>query len=58
MRGNSQVRFLGGKRAVMPLTYPIDIDGRDEWQRLNFFGKRNGDWEIIYIFAAVKITIW
>ena len=23
MRGNSQVRFLGGKRAVMPLTYPI-----------------------------------
>ena len=35
-----------------------DIDGRDEWQRLNFSGKRNGDWEIIYIFAAVKITIW
>ena len=24
MRGNSHVRFLGGKRAAMPLTYPID----------------------------------
>ena len=23
MRGNSHVRFLGGKRVVMPLTYPI-----------------------------------
>ena len=23
MRGNSHVRFLGGERVVMPLTYPI-----------------------------------
>ena len=35
MRGNSHVRFLGGKRAAMPLTYPID---RPTWHSVTVEG--------------------
>jgi len=30
MRGNSHVRFLGGKAVVIPLTYPTDPDQPDD----------------------------